>query len=85
MDYVGGAQNHEREMTHLFILRTNIDSRSAFRSVKRELQKLPGVHLCTIDLDDRDKVLRVACENISIERIVEEVRKQDFFCEELED
>jgi len=69
----------------LFILRTNIDKKSEFLSLKRDLQKIPGVGICTIDLSDCDKVLRVECENLDVGEIVDEVSSHGFFCEELED
>ncbi len=75
----------QTQLTDLFILRTNIDKRSEFLSLKRDLQKIPGVYACTIDLDDRDKVLRVECENLGIDKIVTEIKGHGFFCEELED
>ncbi|MFZ1081447.1 MAG: hypothetical protein WAO19_05925 [Candidatus Kryptoniota bacterium] len=73
------------QTTDMFILRTNIDKRSEFLSLKRDLQKIAGVYSCTIDLSDNDKVLRVECENLGIDKIVNEVANHGFFCEELED
>ena len=73
------------QIKDLFILRTNIDKRSEFLSLKRDLQKIPGVRMCTIDLSDCDKVLRVECENLGIDKIVHQVSSHGFFCEELED
>jgi len=73
------------QLSDLFIFRTSIDKRSQFLSLKRDLENIPGVHLCTIDLEDRDKVLRVGCENVSIKKVVDEVSEHGFFCQELED
>ncbi len=44
-----------------------------------------AISLCTIDLDDRDRVMRVGCENIRIETVVDEVVRHGFLCEELND
>ena len=79
--------NHvaESQLADLFIFRTNIDKQSDFSRVKNSLEKEPGILTCTIDLDDCDKVLRVECENVNMGKVVEEVSRQGFFCEELED
>ena len=81
------AENYivNTQLKDLFIFRTNIDRKSEFLSLKRDLENIPGVFLCTIDLEDCDKVLRVECENVSIEKVVKEVNKHSFFCQELED
>lgn len=73
------------QLKDLFILRTDIDKRSEFLRVKYDLEKIEGVRSCTIDLEDCDKVLRVECENISMNTVVEEVVRHGFFCEELPD
>ncbi len=80
-------RNHliETQVNDLLIFRTNIDKRSEFLSIKYDLQKIAGVRLCTIDLDDCDRVLRVECENVPLDRIVEEVARHGFVCEELAD
>ena len=75
----------EAKMKDLFIFRTNIDNKSEFLSLKRDIKKIRGAYSCTIDLDDRDKVLRVECENLDLAEIVKEVNNHGFFCEELED
>ena len=75
----------ETPMKDLFILRTNVNNKSEFLSLKRDLQRIPGVRMCTIDLGDCDKVLRVECENLGIDKIVHEISDHGFFCEELED
>jgi len=69
----------------LFIFRTNIKEMLEFVRLKRDLEEIRGIHGCTIDLEDCDKVLRVECENVSIEEIVEKVSGHGFLCQELED
>lgn len=69
----------------LLIFRTDIDKRAEFLSVKYDLQKIRGVQSCTIDLEDCDRVLRVECENVPLDRIVDEVARHGFLCEELAD
>lgn len=63
----------ENQPSDLFIFRTNITQDPDFSRVKNGLEKVPGVHFCTIDLQDCDKVLRVECVNVSIKKIVEEM------------
>lgn len=69
----------------LFIFRTNIETLSDFVHVRKDLQRIVGVLECTIDLEDRDRVLRVETENRNISIIVDKVVSHGFFCEELED
>ncbi len=75
----------ETQTRDLFIFRTNIDKESEFLNLKQDMKGILGVHACTIDMEDCDKVLRVECENVTIRKVVEEVRRHGFFCEELED
>lgn len=75
----------ETRVTNLFILRTNLQTRSEFARLEQHLLNVPGVHWCTIDLEDCDKVLRVECENLSLDAIVTEAVRLGFSCEELED
>ncbi len=74
-----------KNVMDLFIFCTNIRRRSDFNHLCLELKRMPGVSDCTIDLDDCDKVLRVECSNISMEKIIRIVRRSGFQCEEMED
>ena len=78
-------QTLEAQGTKLFILRTNLQTRSEYACLKQHLLNIPGVHWCTIDLEDCDKVLRVECENLTLDTIVKESVRLGFYCEELED
>lgn len=75
----------EHEITDLFIFRTNIRRKSDFSKIRDSLLTRFGIRDCTIDLEDRDKVLRVECENVPIMAIVEDVVGHGFKCEELAD
>lgn len=75
----------ETQAIDLFIFKTNITKKTDFARLKEELEKKPGIHSCTIDLEDCDKVLRVKSENVTMDKVVEEVSRHGFFCEELED
>jgi len=82
---ITGDHAAETQLTDLFIFRTNIAKKSDFSRLKGNLEKEQGIRSCTIDLEDCDKVLRVECENITMNKIVEEVTRHGFLCEELED
>jgi hypothetical protein len=82
---IAGNQITKTQVIDLFIFRTNIKEKEDFVRLKNDLEKKPGIHSCTIDLEDCDRVLRVECENLSIDKVVEEVNKHNFFCQELED
>ena len=69
----------------IFILRTNIDSKDDFASVKNDLDHSYRINECTIDLDDRDKVVRVVGENIKKEEVLSRINSLGFNCEELPD
>ena len=75
----------DEHLKDLFIFRTNINSRHNYAIVEGSLLQRRGVRVCTIDLEDCDKVLRVECEDIPKSMIVEEVEKLGFLCEELAD
>lgn len=75
--------NLKRGETNIFVFRTNINCKSAFLNLTRELEKLNGLHDCSIDLEDCDNVLRVECKYIPPERIIKIVEENGFFCEEL--
>ena len=85
MESLGEHDSIDEDMKDLFIFRTNINSRHNYAIVEGSLLQRRGVHACTIDLDDCDKVLRVECENIPMSVIVEEVVKLGFLCQELAD
>jgi len=69
------------------IFRTNIKRKDAKKQVLTAIrEELPGV-VATLDLEDKDKVLRVvgAWEPVSTASIIELVKKQGFECELLHD
>lgn len=67
------------------IFRTNINTKQEFMNVRSALQKKFVIKDSTIDLDDQDKVLRVITVQDQPQIIADEVKKLDYFCEELED
>jgi hypothetical protein len=69
----------------MVILKTDINSRNDFRTVKNMLKECYRINECTIDLDDRDKVVRVIGEKIEKNDIVSRINNYGFLCEELPD
>lgn len=67
------------------IFRTNINSRNEFLNVKAALRERFKIKESTIDLEDCDRVLRVITENNQPQVIADEIKRLDYFCEELED
>jgi len=69
----------------VLVFRTNIQKKAEFAIIEKELQKLAGIQKCTVDFEDREKVLRIECLNPNLMEIVDTVNRQGFICEELED
>ena len=69
----------------ILILRTNIKTKTDFSSIKTNLNNSYQIDECTIDLEDRDKVVRVIGENIIMEEVVNSISSLGFMCEELPD
>jgi hypothetical protein len=69
------------------IFKTDITGKSARNLVLNSIkQRIPGV-VATIDLEDRDHVLRVvgAWETVPTQQIIELVKQHGFTCEILND
>ncbi|MFZ0456506.1 MAG: hypothetical protein WAM24_22345 [Ignavibacteriaceae bacterium] len=69
----------------MLILKTDINSRYDFRTVKKRLKGYYRIDECTIDLDDRDKVVRLVGNKIEANDIVSKIKSYGFLCEELPD
>lgn len=72
-------------MKDVLIFKTNINSLEDFRRIEKILYAIPSVSECTIDIEDEDKILRVISENLSSNKIENEICKNGFFCKELND
>ena len=59
---------------------TNITSDSAFAKIKSAINKLLPISEISIDLEDVDKVLRIAAENIDSKKIINTVKRHNFDC-----
>jgi hypothetical protein len=69
----------------MLILKTNISSKDAFTSVKNNLSDEYLINEVTIDLDDRDKVVRVIGDNLDKEHVLSSINRLGFSCTELPD
>lgn len=69
----------------MVILKTDINTRNDFRTVRNRLKGYYMINECTIDLDDRDKVVRVVGNNIETNDVVNRIKSYGFLCEELPD
>ncbi len=69
----------------MLILKTDINNRYDFRTVKNRLKGYYRIDEFTIDLDDRDKVVRVIGDNIRSNDVVNKIKSYGFLCEELPD
>ncbi len=67
----------------VIILKTNINSKREFATVKKALRYIYDIKECTVDLEDIDKVLRVIGINIDETEIAAKVSSLGFKCEEL--
>ena len=71
-------------MMKLFILSTNIRNRMAAQIVGKELNQHPSIHYWTIDLEDKDKVLKIRSqEQLQLNEIQDLVNSNGYYCAEL--
>lgn len=69
----------------ILVFRTDIRTRRQAANICNILTMREGVMRCTVDVQDCDKVLRVEVKWPDREHIVQAVRQQGFFIEELPD
>jgi hypothetical protein len=69
----------------LLIFKTNINSKDDFLKVRSDLFKSYNINECTVDLEDSDKVLRIAGYNLIQNDITSHINSSGFYCEELQD
>lgn len=69
----------------ILILKTNINRTKDFYLLKNNLEKSFSLRECTIDLDDKDKVVRVVGENLNPEQINLQIGQLGFISQELPD
>lgn len=67
----------------MLILKTNINSKIDFKNVRSTLNNSYKINECTVDLEDRDKVLRVVGDKLNMEDIISRVKGLGYYCEDL--
>jgi hypothetical protein len=67
----------------MLILKTNINSNFDFKYVRNLLNNSYKINECTVDLTDRDKVLRLIGEDLKMEDVIKRINKLGFYCEDL--
>ncbi|MCF8253561.1 MAG: hypothetical protein K9H61_10335 [Bacteroidia bacterium] len=68
-------------MVEVFI--TNVQEPQDSHKITQELLEHFPTYKINFDLEDRDKILRIEGDNISIDTIISLLRKNDFQCEVL--
>ena len=69
----------------ILIFKTNINSKNDFHLVRKDLSQNYNINECTVDLEDKDKVLRIVGSNLKLSDIALSVNTIGFTCEELKD
>jgi hypothetical protein len=70
---------------NILVFKTNIRHKKQVSDITRHISNIEGVVRCNVDLDDRDKILRVEARDLS-PRVVEHTLLQaGYVCEELKD
>jgi len=67
----------------MLILKTNINSKSDFKTVKYTLNSNYKINECTVDLGDKDKVLRLVGDKLNMDDVINQVKDLGYNCEEL--
>jgi hypothetical protein len=67
------------------IFKTNIESDTEFRTVRKTLSEKKRIEDCTIDFDDVDKVLRILTYFHTVSEIEEEIQDLGFYCKEMDE
>lgn len=68
---------------NMLILKTDIKSKRDFVHVEDSLRSYYHINECTIDLEDRDKVLRITGNDLNQDEIISKVNGFGFCCEDL--
>jgi len=72
------------DIQNILIFKTNIQTKSAKKMVLEVLDNFDEIERSTIDLDDRDCVLRIVSDNLTTDQIISTIRSLGFECAELE-
>ncbi len=69
----------------VLVFKTNIRYKKQAHAVVSRLNNLEGIVRCNVDLDDKDKVLRIEASDLSPRAVEHTLLQAGYFCEELED
>lgn len=69
----------------ILIFKTDINSKADFLRIRKELFNTYNLKECTVDLEDKDRILRVVGNNLKIPDITLSVNTIGFTCKELQD
>jgi len=69
----------------MLILKTDINNSDDFSTVRNRLDDSYRINECTIDLEDKDKVVRIIGDDIEVKDVVGSIKSFGFLCEELPD
>lgn len=69
----------------ILIFKTNIDSEADFLEIRKDLLSSYNIKECTVDFEDKDRVMRIAGNNLKLSDIAASVNTMGFLCEELTD
>jgi hypothetical protein len=73
------------QIATVLVFKTDKNVSNYTEQVKEALEEFHNKISWNLDLDDRDKILRVESVLITPDQIIEKMRAADFYCEELED
>ncbi len=69
----------------ILVFKTNIRYRKNIRSIGQYLDTLQGIIRWNVDLQDKDKVLRIEANDLSPRKVEHTLQYAGYFCEELPD
>jgi hypothetical protein len=69
----------------IHILQTNIQYQKERDFVLAQLHRIPSVRRASVDLDDKDRILRVECDQLSVRNIINILSNIGISGKELED
>lgn len=72
-------------MMDILIFKTNINNKDECSKIRNKLSKFYNIKECTVDLEDRDRVLRIIGDNLNQDDITSHLNDFGFVCEELQD
>jgi hypothetical protein len=66
------------------IFKTNVENITESKVLLQKLSRHFPTHRINFDLDDRDKILRVQGKDVSVEKIIQLLNKENYQCKVLE-